>query len=171
MKFRFLLAPAVALGAAATASADQLQTLEQAIAQIYPNEELTVADFELGSRDYARLKFEYEVPSIRPQVKAWRTSAGAWLFLDQVYGLNDVVTYLLGVDPEGRITGLEILTCEEGYCDSLYTDEWPDGPGYTRALDAGGRSADRVRRDAVDHPRGGGRQKAPGHPRPLSPRR
>ncbi|MEM9183669.1 MAG: FMN-binding protein [Pseudomonadota bacterium] len=124
MKFRFLLAPAMALGASAVAGAEQFQTLEQGIARIYPNEALTPADFKLSSQDYAKLKHQYQVPSIRPQVKAWRAESGGWLFLDQVYGLNDVVTYLLGVDTQGRISGLEVLTCEEGYCDSLYTDEW-----------------------------------------------
>ncbi len=124
MRFKFLLAPAVAATVAASVSADQLQTLEEAIARIYPGEALTPADFKLDSRVYTRLKFEYEVPSIRPQVKAWRTPSGDWLFLDQVYGLNDIVTYLLGVNPEGQITGLEILTCAEGYCDSLFTEEW-----------------------------------------------
>ncbi|MFT7287762.1 MAG: hypothetical protein ACI87W_001877 [Halieaceae bacterium] len=124
MRFRFFLVPVIAAAVTAGVSADQLQTLDDAIARIYPNEALTPADFKLEARDYARLKYEYQVPSIRPQVKAWRTEAGDWLFLDQVYGLSDIVTYVLGVDPEGRITGLEVLTCAEGYCDSLFTAEW-----------------------------------------------
>lgn len=124
MKFRFFLAPAVAAAVSAGAQADQLQTLDEAIARIYPDQALTSADFKLEKRDYARLKYEYQVPSIRPQVKAWRTESGDWLFLDQVYGLSDIVTYLLGVDPDGRITGLEVLTCAEGYCNSLFTPEW-----------------------------------------------
>ena len=124
MKFRFFLAPAMAATVASVTSADQLQSLEDGIARIYPGEELTPADFRIDSRDYARLKYEYQVPSIRPQVKAWRTGAGDWLFLDQVYGLSDIVTYLLGVNPDGQITGLEVLTCAEGYCASLFTTEW-----------------------------------------------
>ena len=124
MRFRFLLVPTVAVSVTAGVNADQLQSLDAAIARIYPGEELTPADFKLEPREYTRLKFEYRVPSIRPQVRAWRTASGDWLFLDQVYGLNDIVTYLLGVNPRGEITGLEILTCAEGYCDSVFTPQW-----------------------------------------------
>lgn len=124
MHFKFLIAPAIAATVASASFADQLQSLEEAIARVYPGQALTPADFKLDSRDYARLKYEYKVPSIRPQVKAWRTESGDWLFLDQVYGLSDIVTYIVGINPEGRITGLEILTCAEGYCDSLFTPQW-----------------------------------------------
>ena len=124
MQFKFLLLPAMAITVAAVAHGDQLQSLDEAIERIYPNENLLPADFKLASGDYRRLKFEYSVPSIRPQVKAWRTASGDWLFLDQVYGLNDIVTYVLGVDAQGSVTGLEVLTCAEGYCDSVFTMEW-----------------------------------------------
>ncbi len=124
MQFKFLLVPTLAMTVSADAQADQLQTLDEAIERIYPNENLLTADFELASRDYNRLKFEYKVPSIRPKVKAWKTQSGDWLFLDQVYGLNDIVTYLLGVDSQGSVTGLEVLTCAEGYCDSVFTQQW-----------------------------------------------
>lgn len=121
MRFKFLLVPTIV---ASVAHAEQWQTLEEAVARIYPGEDLTPADFKLDSRAYTRLKFEYDVPSIRPQVKAWTTASGDWLFLDQVYGLDDIVTYLLGVNPEGNITGLEILTCAEGYCGGVFTPQW-----------------------------------------------
>lgn len=114
----------MAATASAAVEAEEWQALEAAIQRIYPGEELISADFKLSPRDYARLKYDYDVPSIRPRVKAWRTAAGDWLFLDQVYGLNDIVTYLLGVNGEGRITGLEVLACAEGYCGSVYTDAW-----------------------------------------------
>lgn len=124
MQFKFFLVPAIAMTVAAGAHGEDLQSLEDAMERIYPKENLLPADFKLDSSDYRRLKLEYDVPSIRPQVKAWKTGTGDWLFLDQVYGLNDIVTYILGVDAEGSVTGLEILTCEEGFCDSVFTTEW-----------------------------------------------
>ena len=124
MKFRLLMIPAMVLAVSAGAKADQLQTFDVAKELIYPGKNLIPADFTVGDRAYQRLKVEYKVPSIRPQVKAWKTESGEWLFLDQVYGLNDIVTYILGVDQEGKITGLEILTCAEGFCDGLFTVQW-----------------------------------------------
>ncbi|MDO8864187.1 FMN-binding protein [Haliea sp. E1-2-M8] len=124
VKFKFLVIPAVALVASVVAEADQLQSFEDAKERIYPGQSLKSADFTLSDSDYIRLKFDYKVPSLRPLVKVWRTDSGDWLFLDQVYGLNDIVTYLLGVDSAGNITGLEVLTCAEGFCESLYTEQW-----------------------------------------------
>jgi hypothetical protein len=125
VRFRFRLIPAViALASSSLPHADELQTFEEAKSRIYPDEELVAAHFRLGPREFRRLKFEYDVPAIRPDVKAWRTASGDWLFLDQVYGLNDIVTYLLGVRQDGTITGLEVLVCAEGFCEELYTEEW-----------------------------------------------
>ncbi|MFK7956882.1 MAG: FMN-binding protein [Lysobacterales bacterium] len=126
MRFKFSLVPALSLAVATAAPAEELQTLKQAIDRIYPGQQLLSADFKLASRDYQRLKLEYKVPAIRSQVKAWKTDSGDWLFLDQVYGLNDIVTYLLGVNTQGSVTGLEVLTCAEGYCDSVFTPQWLD---------------------------------------------
>lgn len=122
---RFLLVPAVTLVAAQYAVAGDFQTLEQAQQRLYPGVKLTPADFKLTPEQFAQLKVEYKVPSFRPQVKAWRVDGGGWLFLDQVYGLNDVVTYLVGIGDDGRLRGLEVLTCTDGYCD-LYspTSQW-----------------------------------------------
>ena len=104
---RLLLVPAVTLVAAQYAVASDFQTLEQAQQRLYPGVKLTPADFKLTPEQFAQLKAEYKVPSFRPQVKAWRVEGGGWLFLDQVYGLNDVVTYLVGIGDDGRLRGLD----------------------------------------------------------------
>lgn len=124
MKHRFLLVPAVALVAAQYAPASDQQTLEQGQQRLFPGAKLIPADFKLSPEQFAQLKAEYKVPSFRPLVKAWRVEGGGWLFLDQVYGLNDVVTYLIGISDDGRLRGIEVLTCADGYCD-MYAPESP----------------------------------------------
>jgi hypothetical protein len=105
------------------AVAFDVQTLEEAQQRLAPGAKLTPADFKLTPEQFAQLKQQYAVPAIRPAVKAWRVDTGGWLFLDQVYGLNDIVTYLVAVGDDGKVRGLEVLVCADGYCD-VFTREW-----------------------------------------------
>ncbi len=126
MRARFALIPAavLALSQPAPSLALQNQSLEEGQQKLYPGEKLTPADFKLTPEQFRRLKADYKVPAMRPAFKAWRTENGDWLFLDQVFGLNDVVTYLVAIDQQGKVLGLELLTCAEGFCDNILTPEW-----------------------------------------------
>jgi hypothetical protein len=128
MHSRLVFLPAAIVAAAPAVTpdvvwADTIQTLDAAQRLLFPREPMTPADFKLTPEQFERLKSEYSVPALRPLVKAWRSRDGQWMFLDQVYGLGDIITYVVAVDANGSVRGVEILTCAEGYCD-LYTREW-----------------------------------------------
>lgn len=124
MSHRFLLVPAaIVLAAAPAAASEQLQTLEEAQQRLFPGATLTPFELRLTPEQFKQLKTEYEVPALRPLFRGWSVGGGGWIYLDQVYGLNDIVTYLVAVGIDGRSRGIEVLTCEDGYCD-LYTPEW-----------------------------------------------
>lgn len=125
MRARFLLVPTavLALSQPAVSFADQYQALEAVQQRLYPGQKLVPADFKLTPEQFRRLKEEYKVPALRPAFKAWRSADGGWLFLDQVFGLNDIVTYVVAIAPDGKIRGIELLTCAEGFCD-IFTSEW-----------------------------------------------
>jgi len=123
MRSRFLLVPAALIAFSGPVHAVDLQTLASAQERLYPGAKLTPADFTLTDDQYELLKAEYKVPAFRPAVKAWRVEGGGWLYLDQVYGLNDIVTYVVAVSDDGQVRGIEILVCADGFCD-MYTPEW-----------------------------------------------
>lgn len=120
---RLVLMPVAMLATAIPAAAEERMSLAVAQQKLFPGAKLTPADFKLTPEQYARLKREYDVPAFRPAVRAWRADGAGWLYLDQVYGLNDIVTYLLAIGNDGKVQGLEVLVCADGYCD-LYTPEW-----------------------------------------------
>ncbi|MCU0760369.1 MAG: FMN-binding protein [Steroidobacteraceae bacterium] len=123
---RLLFVPATAIFAAAlpqAAVAVEVQTLQEAQAKLAPGATLTPADFKLEPEQRSLLKESYKVPVMRPAVKAWRVSTGGWLFLDQVYGREDIVTYLVSVGDDNKVRGIEVLVCADGYCD-LFSREW-----------------------------------------------
>jgi hypothetical protein len=124
MQHRFLLIPAAAIVAAApVAVAYDLQTLEEAQQRLYPGAKLTPFEFKLSPEQFSQLKSEYKVPAFRPLFRGWSVEGGGWLYIDQVYGLNDIVTYVVAIGVDGKSRGLEVLTCADGYCD-LYTPQW-----------------------------------------------
>jgi hypothetical protein len=123
MRARFSLISAAALALAQPAAAIELQTMAEAQKALYPNAKLTPVEFKLTADQVSRLRYEFKVPVLRPQVKAWRIENGGWLYLDQVYGLHDIVTYLVAIDDAGKVTGIEVLTCADGFC-GLYTPQW-----------------------------------------------
>jgi len=125
MRFQFMMVPAAVIAAAVPASAMKLQELEAAQQKLYPGATLTPADFTLTPEQVQQLTTEYGVPVMHAETRAWRVSTGGWLILDQVYGLNDVVTYLLAISDKGELTGLEVLVCVEGFCD-IGMPEWKD---------------------------------------------
>jgi hypothetical protein len=123
MHHRLLLVPAMAAVASQFAPAEDLQTVEEAQQRLYPGAKLTPFEVKLTPEQFAQLKFEYKVPAFRPLFRGWRVEGGGTIFMDQVYGLNDIVTYLVAIDDDGKCRGVEVLTCADGYCE-LYTPQW-----------------------------------------------
>ena len=122
MRFQLLLMPA-AIVAAAPAVALDVQELAAAQAAIFPNATLTPSNFTLTEDQAERLARDSGSTVFRSEVRAWQASTGGWLFLDQVPGLNDRITYVVGLDRTGTLIGVEILVCVEGFC-GIATPEW-----------------------------------------------
>jgi len=123
MQHRLLLVPAMAAIASQFALAEEVQTVEEAQQRLYPGAKLTPFEIKLTPEHFAQLKYEYKVPAFRPLFRGWKVEGGGTLFMDQVYGLNDIVTYLVAIDDSGKCRGIEVLTCADGYCE-LYTPQW-----------------------------------------------
>ena len=123
MRSQLFLVPAAIIGAATPAFAMEQQTLDAAQKRLFPGATLTPADFTLQPEQMERIKQDYKVPFLRPNFKAWRASNGEMLFMDQVYGLNDIITYLVAVDKKNNVKGVEILVCAEGFCD-IAEEKW-----------------------------------------------
>jgi hypothetical protein len=118
MRFRFTLVPAAAiasLAAAAPATATTFLSLQQAKQLIFPGANLTPADLTLTDDQVAMLEKVSGATVYRNQIKAWKASTGGWLFLDQVPGRDDRITYAVGIGTDGAIKDLEVLTCISEY--------------------------------------------------------
>jgi len=117
MRSQFLLVPVAIIGAAVPAFGLSLKTLEAGTAALFADTVLTEVNFTLSREQVAEIKQKFEVPVMHQEVRAWKAANGEWLYLDQVYGLNDVITYLVAIDKRGGVKGVEVLVCVEGFCD------------------------------------------------------
>ena len=115
----FLAAPAVLTVPAAHATV--YLTVEQAQQSLFAGASFTPVD--LGRRE-----------------RVWRVSPGGWFIVDQVLGKHELITYALGIDPQGRARGIEILEYRESHGGEVRDAAW-------RAQFAGKSAADQLQLD------------------------
>ena len=56
--------------------------------------------------------------------RIWRAADGGWLIVDEVIGKHEMITYALGLSPDGAIKGIEILTYVESYGHEVSQAPW-----------------------------------------------
>jgi hypothetical protein len=72
--------------------------------------------------------------------RVWRVSQGGWFIVDQVLGKHELITYALGIDPQGHARGIEILEYRESHGGEVRDTGW-------RAQFAGKTAADPLQLD------------------------
>lgn len=75
------------------------------------------------------------------RLKAWRVSTGGWFIIDEVLGKHEFIPFVLALDKDGAIRGIEILEYHEAYGDQIRLRAW-------RAQFVGKRSGARLKLDA-----------------------
>ena len=122
MRSQFLLIPAAVI-AAAPAEAYQFLTLRQAQDVLFPGATFTPVNLTLDTNQFYALMKASDVTVWSSRVKAWRVSTGGWLFIDQVLGRDDRITYVVALDDTGKVKGVEVLECLAGY-EQVRQQEW-----------------------------------------------
>lgn len=70
---------------------------------------------------------------------AWRALRDGQLlghvFVDEVVGRQDMITYAIGIDPAGRLSTLEVLSYRESHGGEIRSDAWRRQFGGRKGLD------------------------------------
>lgn len=56
--------------------------------------------------------------------RVWRASPGGWFILDEVLGKHELITYAVGINPQGRVRGVEILEYRESHGGEVRDASW-----------------------------------------------
>ncbi|WP_193161406.1 FMN-binding protein [Microbulbifer hainanensis] len=132
MKHEMLLGallPMTALVAPAY-SADYL-TVEQAQRQFFPNASQFVdSTLDLDDDQRDQIKERAGTRQRRDNQRVWRAEQEGknlgWMFVDDVIGKHEFITYALAVSPAGEVLGVEILSYRETHGGEVREASWRD---------------------------------------------
>ncbi len=127
------IAPA-AIIASATAPhclAAKYMSLEQAQALIFVQaQEFVPAPVMLSPEQIARIERESGVKVRVPQQQVWEARAGGkrlgWFIVDQVIGKHELITYALGINPDGSVRQFQVIEYLENYGYQVRELKWRD---------------------------------------------
>lgn len=123
MRSRFLLIPAAICAAGPAYGGAFYLNIEQAQQLLFPKASFE-EDFRILTDDQIKqIQTDSDISVTDRKVRMWHVSTGQTFYLDQVIGLNSDVTYAIGIDAKGVVTGIEILECWENY-DQVRLPAW-----------------------------------------------
>lgn len=112
-----------------TVQAAQYLTVEQAQRLLFPAAEgydALAVTLSAAQRAAIEKTSGMRVSISRP--KAWQAISGGTLlghvFVDQVYGKHELITYAVGISAGGQVAGVEILDYRESHGDQVRLPRW-----------------------------------------------
>jgi hypothetical protein len=121
---QFFLIPAAALTISMPARATVYLTVEQAQALIFPGARFTADFHSLTDAQADAIERASGVNVRNRTVQVWRVSTGGWFIADDVVGKHEFIPFAIGLDPTGRVVGIEILEYRESYGYEVREPQW-----------------------------------------------
>lgn len=125
------LAPAAILVASPHCIAAQYMSLEQAMGLIYAKaQEFVPSNVSLTPEQVALIEEKSGVKVRAPKQQAWQARANGkllgWFFVDQVIGKHELITYALGINPDGSFRQMQVLEYKEAWGYQVRELKWRD---------------------------------------------
>ncbi|HWU44554.1 MAG TPA: FMN-binding protein [Bdellovibrio sp.] len=114
-----LLSPAVVL----TAHAEIYMTDEQAAKAIFPADVFKKDSVTLTD-DEAKKVESLSDETVRNKTLTVFKAKDSTVFIDQVLGKHEFITYAVGVTKEGKVQGVEIIEYRESFGHQIRREEW-----------------------------------------------
>ncbi|HEX7232898.1 MAG TPA: FMN-binding protein [Candidatus Binatia bacterium] len=126
-KSRWIWLPAIqipiALFAPASYGATYL-TIEQAQEAIFPGEKLSQSFIDLTDQQVREIERRSDIKVRRKQIQLWKSTNGGFFIVDEVIGKHEYITYAVGVNPDGTVKQIEIMTYRESYGYEVRNADW-----------------------------------------------
>lgn len=122
--FSWAIGAAAAVVASTSGYAAEYLTIEQAQQALLPGVRLTPASIQLTSSQRAAIAARAGTRVRNPALRAWRSARGDWFLVDEALGKHEFITFAVGIDSRGAVTGVEILTYRETYGGEIRRPAW-----------------------------------------------
>jgi len=113
----------IALFAPASYGATYL-TIEQAQEAIFPGENLSQSFITLTSEQIREIERRSDATVRQKQIKLWKNPKGGFFVVDEVLGKHEFITYAVGLNADGTVKQIEILTYRESYGYEVRNSDW-----------------------------------------------
>jgi Na+-translocating ferredoxin:NAD+ oxidoreductase RnfG subunit len=127
LKFNFTFVPsAAALVALAPVPvcAQHFLSVEQAQAAMFPGEKLKAAPVTLTAEQIKQIEKDSGVRVRDKELRVWRAGDGGLFIVDEVLGKHEMITWALGLRPDGSVKQIEILDYRETYGYEIQHPKW-----------------------------------------------
>ena len=99
-------------------------SVEQAQKMLFPNKLLTKAPILITDDLQDKLRAASSIRHPFQGERIWKTANGGWFIVDEVVGKHEMITYAVGISPNGSILGIEILEYVESYGYEVAEAQW-----------------------------------------------
>jgi Na+-translocating ferredoxin:NAD+ oxidoreductase RnfG subunit len=111
--------------------AAKYMSVDEARARIFPfADEYVATPVQLTAAQMQELERLSGVPGRTAQQQVWKaTSKGklvGWFFIDQVIGKRELITYALGINPDGSVQQVQIIEYLETHGSQVRYPNWRD---------------------------------------------
>lgn len=97
---------------------------EQAVAAIFPGETFTRKPLILSGAEADKIEDSSGESVREKKLMAWVSAKKDVVYIDQALGKHEMITYAVGITPEGKVRGIEILEYRETYGQDVRKPAW-----------------------------------------------
>lgn len=115
-----LMGPAVTL----TAHAEIYMSDEQAAKIFFPNQIFKKETFALTEEEIKKIESASNEVVRNKNLVILKAKDGSIVFIDQVLGKHEFITYAVGLTKDGHVQGVEILEYRESFGHQVRREEW-----------------------------------------------
>lgn len=99
-------------------------TVEQAEQILFPGQKMTKTPITLTEEQEEQIEELSDVRVREHKLNTWRTEDGGWFIVDHVIGKHENIDIAVGLDVNGKVVGIEVLTYRESYGDQIMHPKW-----------------------------------------------
>ena len=99
-------------------------SVEQAQKLLLPNKQLHQTPILIDKELQEKMRVASSIHHPFPGNRIWKAKDGSWFVVDEVVGKHEMITYAVGLNPAGSITGIEILEYVESYGYEVAEAQW-----------------------------------------------
>ena len=99
-------------------------TVEQAQQAIFPGQKLSQSFVTLTSEQAREIERRSDAKVRHKEVQLWKASGGGYFIVDEVVGKHEFITYAVGLNADGTVKQIEIMTYRESYGYEVRNADW-----------------------------------------------